>query len=535
MTALRSSGRLTSRQVLGAGLFLAALALAVFAQHVVKGGFYFDDWRGADAYAQSPGILGAQETFQAVDLNARPLYAVTWATVQDLLGLDPTPHLALSIAVAVLFAVSLFVFLREAGLPVGHAICPAALTLLFPWADSLRLWPATAHLNLSLCFLVLGATATLRALRLEVRRSLPWHLAGGLGYLLAILHYEQVVPLVPLMLGLYLRQASRRVAFARAAVDLVLTLSGALLVLGTTNSPAGEGGLRGSFDHGLKIAGQSFELLGRAVVPSDRLWWLGLILATGVALAAALATALLPAEDPFRPTLRRWLGIGGLAVLAVAAGYLTLVPATGWYVPLQPGQGTRTNAAAMVGWVMLVYALMVLAATLAARLYRERRQAVLAGCLTVALLLVAFNWINRTADDGRAWDEATSIQEDVLGLVQEGIRHPPANSTVFLFSAPRATTTEVPVFLEPVDYAAALRIRLKSPTMWGAPIHGETQVGCGDLGPQTHGGWIATTQGRYGASYFADFAARRVHPVPSREACERLLPGLRPGPIALSG
>jgi hypothetical protein len=149
-----------------AAALLALLALAAYGYHLAHGSFYTDDWANAASYhfAESPRYFNAVSEIHQV-IGGRPLMTLLLPLPYAVLGLDPTPHLILAILLGVATALCLFVSLRTLEMPSVHAWAIAALTLLFPWSDSLRLWPAASLNTISVCFFLVGLTVALRGHR----------------------------------------------------------------------------------------------------------------------------------------------------------------------------------------------------------------------------------------------------------------------------------------------------------------------------------------------------------------------------------
>src|SRR3954465_12854484 len=143
---------------------LALLAALVYGDHVVRGGFLWDDWEnaGTTRYRYEPGFLGPFDLRQAA---YRPVLALLLPLPHLLFGDHPALHLALALALAVGACALYYALLQAAGAPRPYATAAAALALVFPWSAPARLW-ATASLNLVAVALVMGAgTVGLRALR----------------------------------------------------------------------------------------------------------------------------------------------------------------------------------------------------------------------------------------------------------------------------------------------------------------------------------------------------------------------------------
>jgi hypothetical protein len=284
--------------------------------------------------------------------------------------------------------------------------------------------------------------------------------------------------------------------------------------------------------HARVIAQQAWQILGSSLMPADQLWRVGSLLAAGLVVAAVVIQFRREPGDAARARLRQGLSVVAFGVFAIALGYGPIAAASDWYVPLQPGQGTRTNTAAAVGWALTVAGLMVLLVALVAQALRRPDRTHIRIALVAVSVLVGIGWATRTAADARDWDEASQIQANVLGLITAGVPTPPPRATFVVFGAPRATRNEIPVFLEPDDLSAALQVTMHRPDLRGWPILGATTVSCRASGPLTQGGWIAPQSGaRYGATYFVDYANYRVLAVPNVRVCSQELAGLHAGPI----
>src|SRR3954469_10968947 len=178
-----------------AALGLALVAALVYGDHVVRGGFYWDDWEnaGTTRFHNQAGFLGPFDLRQAA---YRPVLQLLLPLPHLLFGTHAAPHLALALLLAVCAGAAFHALLRGLGVPRAYATAAAALALVFPWSDSTRLW-ATASLNLVAVTLVLGAGAiALRGPRSRVVLTACMCAAG-------VLTYEAVAGLVLLLPLLY--------------------------------------------------------------------------------------------------------------------------------------------------------------------------------------------------------------------------------------------------------------------------------------------------------------------------------------------
>src|SRR4051795_601740 len=144
-------------------LGLALLAALLYGDHVVRGGFLWDDWEnaGTTRFGGGHDFAGPFDLRQAA---YRPLLQLLLPLPHLAFGAHPAPHLALALAIAVGTCAAFHALLRALGVPPALALAAAALALVFPWSSSTRLW-ATAIFNLVAVGLVLvAATISLRAL-----------------------------------------------------------------------------------------------------------------------------------------------------------------------------------------------------------------------------------------------------------------------------------------------------------------------------------------------------------------------------------
>src|SRR3954447_14595196 len=236
---------------------LALLAALVYGDHVVRGGFLWDDWEnaGTTRFRYEPGFLGPFDLRQAA---YRPVLQLLLPLPHLLFGTPAAPHLALARVRAVCACAAFHALLRGLGVPRAYATAAAALALVFPWSDSTRLW-ATASLNLVAVTLVLGAGAiALRGPRSRVVLTACMCAAG-------VLTYEAVAGLVLLLPLLYRVRMPWRAALARWRFEALAAAAAAIWVALATTKPEHAGGT--ALEHAASIARQGAELVGRALVP----------------------------------------------------------------------------------------------------------------------------------------------------------------------------------------------------------------------------------------------------------------------------
>jgi hypothetical protein len=526
-------GRMRAREAAIVAAGLVVLCAVAYGPHVFDGGFYWDDWQLA-ARARFPPLHSADFS-GPIDLSLlayRPLLALLLPGVHALLGLHPAAHILLGLVLNVLTALCFFAYLRELRVPAFPAGLMAALTLIFPWSDSMRLW-ATASINtVGVILYLLGTIAALRGLGAGSPRRR--RLLGAIGVVLVVLGvltYEVAAAAALLSVFLYAREVPRRVAVRRWLVDVVAVVAAAGFV--ALNTPRRKESLAGMVDHGFDILRESASLLARAVEPfgaAPR----GLVL---VAVAALVAAALilrsrLAPGSPARAELGRWLLLAGAGAVAVLASYALLVPADGHYLPLAPGVNNRINLLAALPYAVLVVALAMLAGTLA--LGRGERSATGPALLATGLCaVVGAGWLHRTIDDRRAWDRAAADQDRVLQAIEAAVPDDrPRGSTLYTFGAPTYAADQIPVFSVSWDLKGAARLRLDDRSLTAYAIDPRGQIACRPervepLGPS----YEPRESAAYGRAFFVDVPARGAVRIDGRAQCERerarLLPGYR--------
>jgi hypothetical protein len=505
LAARRSRSR--AREILAAGLGLALLTLLMCAPHIRHGGFYYDDW-AVVALGRFPSPGGLLHGLW-LNYGQRPGQVLYYAALDELFGPHAPFRLALAASMVLLEATCLYALLRRLGLAARHAGSIAALTLTFPFSDSVWLWGILSLTSLAIAASLLGVIIALRALESHGSRAFALHAASLALYVVSILSYEVFAVAGSLAGLLYVRAVGFRRARARWALDVV-AIGTALLVARTvlpidvatpsqTQSPAGMAA------HAGLIAREGARLAGAALLPFGGVSpWVGTgLLATVLAVAVALRSRL-PAADAARPELARWLAIAGAGALIAVASWIVYVPATDHYSPGAAGTVNRVNAAAAIGIAVLVYSSLVLLARLLTRLLRLPAAAggLLAVAATVAL---GGAYLERTATDARAWDTAAADQRRQLADLHRTLPRPGHSAVIFVFNAPQKVGPGIPVLNTTLDLTSALRLSYASPTLLGVPVDGPPSVACGPRGPRAGG-----VEGTYGESYTVDVGARRA-------------------------
>lgn len=506
-----------------AAALFALLALVAYGYHLVHGGFYTDDWANAASYhfADSPRYFNAVSEIHQV-IGGRPLMALLLPLPHALLGLDPTPHLVLAVLLGVATAVCLFVLLRTLEMPPIHAWAIAALALLFPWSDSLRLWPAASLNTISVCFFLVGLTVALRGFEHQGRRGTAMHAGASFLYLLSILTYE-VTAAAALLAGLlYLGRAPRPVVLRAWLADVVAVMAGLVYSLTATVSSRHVGTLSErvgdlpDFTHDFLLlvasALQPFGTMGRPLQA------LVLLIAAAVVVAALLR---LRREDDL--ALRFWLRWMAIGLLAVGAAYFMFL---GSHLhPLDPGIDNRINVFAGIGVCLLVYAIVACAAHL---ILASRTAATALALGLVAVIAIGYG--TRLASDEVDWGDAADRQAEILDGAEAALTSLPRGSTVLSFGAPAQAAPGVPIFNRPWDLGGALELRSGGAVTSAYPVYQGVSVSCERRLAIDGGGGYGRFDLPYRRLYFGDLEAG-VKRVDSPSACAAALRHLQPGPL----
>jgi hypothetical protein len=492
------------------------LAALVFGYHVVHGGFYWDDWENAATtrYQYEAGFLGPLDLRQFL---YQPGLALLLPIPHVLFGLHPSLHLTLGLVLAAVMSLSLYALLRTGGMERPYAGSIAALVLVFPWSDSTRLWATASINNVAVTLCLLGAVVGMLGLRARGRRARRLTAGSVALYVASVLTYSVAAVFALMSLLAYMRVVPFREALRRWRIDVVAVFA-AMVFVGLLTTK-GVQTLSGQAHHLETMLRQTGTLLAMALAPfgSPPRAAVGAVAAAIVALAA-LAAWRLPATDPARLELRRWLVVAAGALLALAAGYALFVPGDPKYVPLAPGIYNRVNIVAAIGFALLVQSLAVLAATLALRGARLR----VARTATALALsaLVAVGWIRVTHDHQRTWARASVLQERVLDRIAQSRAAIPRGGTIYTFGSPIQAAAGVPVFGQSWDLDAAAKLTLHDPGVVAYPVRPTATVRC-------RPGSVAIHDYRFGKalprSYrrlvFLDVRDGRLRRIPDPAAC----------------
>jgi hypothetical protein len=523
--------RAGTRELCVAVSLLLLAGLLALGPHVLDGGFTIDDWgHAAAAHLHDLGTL--LRDYWGFTSN-RPVL-VGYVPISHLvLGESPWAHHLWSIVLAVAMSGTLYALLRRLAFAPRHAFALALLVLLFPSSDASRLWATASHIHLGIALGLGGVVLALRGLDArtagEGRRARRLH-AGALAlYATSVLTYE-IAGAVLLMAGaLYFTRAGWSVVWRRWAADIGIIA--ACLLWSSIRAQRERPSLQEMLDHAWDLGNGGITVLARSALPFGSVGRQTVVMAMiAVVAAAILVWWMLPAGDDARPVLKRWLLVVAGGVLVATAGWALYIPADPYYQVDAPGVGNRTNVMAAVGIVAIVYAVLVLAATLLFRgLPRWGRPA---AALSVALaLLIALGYTLDLRDDERAWARADAESQAVLTALEQAVPDPAAGSTLYTFGAPGSIEPGVVVFAFRWDLVGAVKLVYDEESLAGYPILEGTVMTCGleDMGP-TGSGWLPGHRAAYGKGYFVDVPSARAERIDSRSECRAALARFVPGP-----
>jgi hypothetical protein len=497
---------------------LTLVGVITYGSYVAHAGFYADDWADLAGYQLAHGSHYWTDVSELEHtLGGRPMLALLLPIPDALFGTHSSLHLGLALALGIATSLCIYVLLRTLNLGPPAAGAIAILALLFPWSDSVRLWPTASVLNLSICFLCLGVVTALRGLEHEGRVGVAYHTAADALYVLSVLTYEATGAAALLAGALYLRRAPRRTATKRWIADVVCVLAALMYSLLTTVTARHVGTIGQRIADVPQFVRQSALLLAAAILPVGRqsVPVQALVL---IAVGAVVVLAIVRVRRAPSPALTRWLWWGCGALVALAAAYFMFLGSQ--LHPLDPGIETRTNILAGPIVCVLVYA--IVAGACALVLSSERTAAIAATCLTAA---IAVGYAVHLHNDESAWRRASTLQHRVLDALDAHLPHLPGRSTLVSFDQAGQSAPEVPVFDSTYDLEGALQLRDRDSTVRAYPIFGGVRVHCGPSGVSIEGpaDYGVATVG-YRSLFFLDAADGRGKRITSQRDCIDALP-----------
>jgi hypothetical protein len=507
------------------GLVLATIGAFAYGPHVAEGGFYLDDWSIARDYtfADSPRYWTTVGNIEDV-LGGRPLGALALVLPHALFGLHVDLHLGFAIGLGVATSLCLFLLLRTLSLAPLHSGAVAVLSLLFPWSDTLRLWPGVSVFSFSVCFLLLGVVLALNGLKRRGRGAIAMHACASILYALSVLTYEATGAVALLAGLLYLGRAPLRTVARRWLADAALVLAALGYSLATTVNERQIGSIGERVGDIGRFVRESLQLVVAALVPLDDPGTAGAGLVL-LAVALVVVFALLRCRRSDEPDLRRWVWLIAVGGVAIGATYFMFLGSN--LHPKDPGVHMRINVFAGLGFCVVAYASVAAASSLLLRSSRSAAAATLAGALVIA----AGYWV-QVRDDAAQWQRASDLQEKLLRAVDRELPSLPRGSALLTFGFPAQTGPEVPIFDKSWDLAGAIDIHADDPTLRAFPVYEGVVVRCGREVVVVDGvGSYGTSRVGYGDLFFLDVGNSEASRIRGPIACREALRSFRPGPL----
>jgi hypothetical protein len=479
--------------------------------------------------------------------GGRPILTQLLPVPHAAFGLDADGHLAIALGLSAATSLCFFLVLRALGMELTHAGAIAALVLVFPWSDSIRLWGNVGVNNVAVCLYLLGVVVALRGLRATGARAVALQLVAAALYAASVLTYEAAFVAALLSVLLYANAANWRAALRRWPADLAAV--GGAVAWTAAHTTKDTASLRTQLGHVPEMSRDALGLIARATLPfGGRSLVLGVAVLLLVAIAARLYMRL-PVGDPDRGDLRRWLLTAAAALACVGAAYAALVPSA-YPTALKPGLENRFNILAALPMVVLAYALVMVAATLAGRVLGVPRRRLGVVCAVAACLLGA-GYLVRTERDETRWDRAAAFASRVLRAVEAQPR-PPSGTTVYSFRHPAQTAPGVPVFFDTWDMNGAVRLVWGDPTLRGFPVYDGARFSCdrdsirplllptprgrldtpsAEQDPRNGPYWGPARAAPYGRALFVDVPSGRGELIRDQGQCRSATRRYRPGPF----
>lgn len=509
---------------------LALIAAAVYGPHAIHGGFISDSWfnRSTYVFGSSNGPLDAFDAFFAYpNFQGRPLFVTYLVGLNTAFGSHMGFWLGWLIGTSVLMSACVHLLLRRMGFAPLHAGLIAVLILIFPAADSLRLWAAVVQAPATIALAALGFVLALSAFDAAGKRGLRLHFASLALFVASLLLYEVALPVMLASVLLYRLRVPWRPALSRWMVDCAVLVPLALLVTGSSSNFGQTQDLAGAVSHAKVIYDQALTLFATSVLPFDFNRWLSLGLAALPPAAAMVRLRRAAPDEDERAELRRWLLAAAAGLLVMILGYAAFVPGIDYYQPLATGIANRVNGVAGIGWVLFLYAEIMLAVTVALRRF-ERPRALASGAAAVACLVVGVSWVQPIVRDSDDYTRAFTEGQKVLAVLGSSFPNPPPHSTVWTFGQPVEVVPGIPVFGNTWDMTASVQLLYGDPTIESYVGFPGTRFQCErglitPSGPHYPDLALNTTllASGYGSTYFIDSNTGRLELIRTPAQCRR--------------
>jgi hypothetical protein len=531
-----------------AGLVLLAFAVALFGSHVLHGDFAYDDWALASR-VKYQGYWSTVDFYLHID--HRPLVALYLPLIQLLTGESARASLAWIALTRVLMCVSLYAFVRTAGLERFAAGAIALLLLLFPFADASWLYVVGSPGMLAVSLYLLGATVALRGLDAGGPRGIRLHAMAVMLYVASVMLYELALIEICVTGALYISRAPHRIAFKRWAADIGATVVTVLLVTSRAvpllpgQDVHAVSTVAQQVAHAKEILREGGNILAAALQPFGAVHSRPVLIVAALLTARGLATMIrLPPGHRVRVELRRWLMTVGAALVGLVCAWALLIPTDIYYSPGQVGVGNRINTMAGVCICVLAFSLAMVLVTLVGALVRALAgrfsHAARAPAAVAALVLAGFlavGYARRIDTDKSTWAVATRLRRAELSVMHRAVPHPTSGTVIALFDVPAFSAPGVPIFAAPWDLDGAVSLTLRTSSLSAYPVLIGGPPVCSAIGVTPAGTGYTPQQedGRYGSVLFVDGRSGAVTRLADQAQCRAALLRLPIGPTLLGG
>jgi hypothetical protein len=354
-------------------------------------------------------------------------------------------------------------------------------------------------------------------------------------FVLSILLYEVCLPIFLASVLLYTLGAPRRTAVTRWLLDCLILLPIALIVTGSTE--ARDQTFGSSISHAGDIAAQLPTLLFGKLLPLGSVRPSAFLALAAIYVCAVIVVRRPATPAPARERLRFLLGATGAGLVLIGLGYLIYVPGLDYYLPSATGIGDRVNAVAAIGWVLCLYTLLALIATLC--VLALFRSPVYAGAITIGLTVaLGVTWLAPIGEDSKAYITAKDEGDRVLDVVKRAFPQPARDSAIWAFGQPVEVAPGVPVFANYWNISAGVELTFHDTSVRGYVAFPGTMFECRSYGVVPRGfeypppppGRLGRFGSRYGRTYFVDTVRGQFATLDSRRQCLRMREEFVPSP-----